>query len=96
MLSDGFKSIFVIITAIILRLALASEDEKTELFYEKEAIILIDEIDCHIHPKWQKNILPAFRVLFPNCQFIITTHSPFILQSLNEYEIIKLGEKEIL
>lgn len=102
MLSDGFKSIFVIITAIILRLALASEDEeenedgKTELFYEKEAIILIDEIDCHIHPKWQKNILPAFRLLFPNCQFIITTHSPFILQSLNEYEIIKLGEKEIL
>lgn len=102
MLSDGFKSIFVIITAIILRLALASEDEeenedeKTELFYEKEAIILIDEIDCHIHPKWQKNILPAFRVLFPNCQFIITTHSPFILQSLNEYEIIKLGEKEII
>ena len=102
MLSDGFKSIFVIITAIILRLALASEDEEenedgtAELFYEKEAIILIDEIDCHIHPKWQKNILPAFRQLFPNCQFIITTHSPFILQSLNEYEIIKLGEKEIL
>lgn len=99
MLSDGFKSIFVIITAIILRLSLASEnnkEEKNEPFYEKEAIILIDEIDCHIHPKWQKNIMPAFRALFPNCQFILTTHSPFILQSLNDYEIIKLGEKEIV
>lgn len=99
MLSDGFKSIFVIITAIILRLSLASEndkEDKKEPFYEKEAIILIDEIDCHIHPKWQKNIMPAFRALFPNCQFILTTHSPFILQSLNDYEIIKLGEKEIV
>ncbi len=54
MLSDGFKSIFSIVLVIIKRLALA-KDCNNEEFYEKEAIILIDEIDCHIHPKWQKN-----------------------------------------
>ncbi len=95
MLSDGFKSIFIIISEIILRLALI-ECKEEEYFYEKEAIILIDEIDCHIHPKWQKNLIPSLRKLFPNCQFIITTHSPFILETLQEYEIKKIGERNIL
>lgn len=95
MLSDGFKSIFSIVLDIIKRLALA-EDYSNEEFYEKEAVILIDEIDCHIHPKWQKKLMPAFRQLFPNCQFIITTHSPYILDTLQEDEIRKVGEKEIL
>lgn len=95
MLSDGFKSIFSIVLDVIKRLAMAPDYENQE-FYEKEAVILIDEIDCHIHPKWQKKLIPAFRQLFPNCQFIITTHSPYILDTLQEYEIRKIGEKEIL
>ena len=62
----------------------------------KEAIILIDEIDCHIHPKWQKKLLPSLRELFPNCQFIVTTHSPYILDGISEYSIKKIGEKKIV
>lgn len=95
MLSDGFKSIFSIVLDIIRRLALAPELEEEE-FYKKEAVILIDEIDCHIHPKWQRKLMPALRKLFPNCQFIITTHSPYILDGLQSYEILKVGENEIL
>lgn len=95
MLSDGFKSIFLIISEIILRLSLI-EDDVEQPFYMKEAIVLIDEIDCHIHPKWQKSLMPSLRKLFPNCQFIITTHSPFILESLQQYEIIKIGDKNII
>lgn len=95
MLSDGFKSIFSIVLDIIKRLALAPDFDDEE-FYLKEAVVLIDEIDCHIHPKWQKKLMPAFRELFPNCQFIITTHSPYILDTLQEYEVIKVGEKNIL
>lgn len=95
MLSDGFKSIFSIVLDIIRRLALAPDFPEQE-FYLKEAVVLIDEIDCHIHPKWQKKLIPAFRQLFPNCQFIVTTHSPFILDSLQEYEVIKIGEKNIV
>lgn len=95
MLSDGFKSIFSIVLDIIRRLALAP-DFNDEEFYMKEAVILIDEIDCHIHPKWQRKLIPAFRELFPNCQFIFTTHSPYILDSLQTYEIKKVGGRSIV
>lgn len=95
MLSDGFKSIFLIISEIMYRLSLLDCNEE-EYFYNKEAIILIDEIDCHIHPRWQRNLIPSLRKLFPNCQFIVTTHSPFILETLQEYEIKQIGEKGIM
>lgn len=95
MLSDGFKSVFFIAIDIIRRLSLA-ENFDNEVFYRKEAIILIDEIDCHIHPKWQKKLLPSLRELFPNCQFIVTTHSPYILDGISEYSIKKIGEKKIV
>lgn len=94
-LSDGFKSIFSIVLDIIKRLSLAPDFEGED-FYLKEAVILIDEIDCHIHPKWQKKLIPALRTLFPNCQFIVTTHSPYILDTLQEYEVRKIGEKNIV
>ena len=95
MLSDGFKSVFFIAIDIIRRLSLA-EAFRGETFYMKEAIVLIDEIDCHIHPKWQKKLLPSFRELFPNCQFIVTTHSPYMLDGIPEYSIKKIGEKKII
>lgn len=95
MLSDGFKSIFSIVLDIIRRMAMTPDVDGTE-FYEKEAVVLIDEVDCHIHPKWQRKIMPALRELFPNCQFIITTHSPYVLEGLQEYEIKKIGEKNII
>lgn len=95
MLSDGFKSVFFIVIDIIRRLSLAEAFED-EAFYMKEAVILIDEIDCHIHPKWQKKLLPSLRKLFPNCQFIVTTHSPYILDGIPDYSIKKIGEKQII
>lgn len=96
MLSDGFKSIFMIITELICRLSLSYDiqygREYDIEFYELEAVVLIDEIDCHIHPRWQVHILPYLRELFPNCQFIVTTHSPYILNSVQPYEIKKIGD----
>ena len=50
-----------------------------------EGIVLIDEIDLHLHPKWQRQIIPTMRKLFPHVQFIVSTHSPFILQLPNSY-----------
>ena len=90
MLSDGFKSLFSIIGAMIMRLSLLGEKEGMP-FYMNEAIVLIDEIDCHIHPRWQRNIIPALKILFPNCQYIVSTHSPYILESVQEYEIKQIG-----
>lgn len=89
-LSDGFKNIFIVIGEIFYRLYL-SENENIR-FFEKEAIILIDEIDCHLHPKWQVNLISSLKMLFPNCQIIATTHSPFILTNLKENEIYRLGD----
>ncbi len=68
-----------------------NEDIDTDTVLNTEAIVLIDEIDCHLHPKWQLNIIPAMRTLFPNTQFIMTTHSPLIVKSVNPNEVIKLG-----
>ena len=70
----------------------ATEDE---LFYMKDGVVLVDEIDCHIHPRWQKNILSSFKELFPNCQFIVTTHSPYIVESVSDNEIVRIGDRPI-
>lgn len=95
MLSDGFKNLFLIVGAVIMRLSTMGGDENTP-FYMNEAIVLIDEIDCHIHPRWQRNIIPGLKKLFPNCQYIVSTHSPYILESVQEYEIKQIGEKNIV
>ena len=94
MLSDGFKSVFFISIDIIRRLSLAECLDNVP-FYKNEAIVLVDEIDCHIHPRWQRKILPSLRELFPNCQFIVTTHSPYILDGMPDDSIRKIGEKRI-
>lgn len=60
------------------------------------AIVLVDEIDLHLHPKWQRMLLPLLSKTFPNTQFIVTTHSPMILQSIEEvnlYTMHRNGEK---
>ena len=64
---------------------------------QTEGIVLIDEIDLHLHPKWQKTIVPDLANLFPKIQFILTSHSPFIIQSLegvNGAKIINLDDDE--
>lgn len=53
-------------------------------------VVLIDELDVHLHPKWQRGVVESLRKVFPRLQFIATTHSPFIVQSLREDELINL------
>ena len=57
---------------------------------KQHALVLIDEVDAHMHPEWQQIIAPAIRELFPNLQIMATTHSPLIVPSLNPDEIIRL------
>lgn len=87
-LSGGYKAILSIVSDIAKRLSVANPHSKNPL--EEEAIILIDELDLHLHPKWQKTIANDLKRTFPNCQFIITTHSPFIIQSLSKEEVINI------
>ena len=56
----------------------------------ENAIVLIDEIDLHLHPMWQRNIISFLSNAFPNVQFIVTTHSPLVIQSMNEVNLYVL------
>ena len=85
MLSDGEKEIITLFGDISRRLALANETLENPL--EGDGIILIDEIDLHLHPSWQRKICHALVKTFPNCQFIITTHSPQVLGELQPQDI---------
>jgi predicted ATP-binding protein involved in virulence len=55
-----------------------------------EAVFLLDEIETHLHPAWQRRVLPAFQLLFPNAYLFVVTHSPFVIASLNHGWIHKL------
>lgn len=58
---------------------------------EMEGLVLIDEIDLHLHPKWQLGLIPTLKRVFPRLQFIVTTHSPMILPGLSREEVVILG-----
>ena len=76
-LSDGEKSVLSMFADIARRLAIANPFDSNPLF--GEGIILIDEVDAHLHPSWQAKIMPSLMKVFPNIQFIVTTHSPKVL-----------------
>lgn len=76
-LSDGEKCLVALLGDLAQRLAIANPSMEDPL--EGEGIVLIDEIDLHLHPTWQRMIIPKLLNVFPNCQFIISTHSPQVL-----------------
>ncbi len=79
-LSDGEKLLLALTADLARRLAIANAGSSNPL--QGEAIVLIDEIELHLHPAWQRRVLGALRRTFPNCQFIVTTHSPQILSEV--------------
>ena len=60
----------------------------------EEAVVLVDEIDLHLHPKWQRDIVPTLSKVLPRVQFIVTTHSPHVLQSMAEVNLYVLRRDE--
>ncbi len=75
-LSDGFRSILALAGDLVWRLLEAFPNSETPL--EEEGVVLIDELDIHLHPTWQRDIAGWLREQFPNIQFIVATHSPMI------------------
>lgn len=90
-LSDGEQRLFSMFVDIARQLSLQSPG--AHAFNTTSAVVLIDEIDVHLHPKWQRMIVPALEDMFPACQFIATTHSPFVIQSLSRGGLIRLRGK---
>lgn len=85
-LSDGERTVLVLVLDIAKRLTQANPHLHDPLT-EAEAVILIDEIDLHLHPQWQRKIVGDLTRTFPNCQFIATTHSPQVIGEVNHQQI---------
>lgn len=90
-LSDGEKNLITLIGDIARRLAIANPESDKPL--EGNGVIMIDEIDLHLHPKWQQLMIPQLETIFPNCQFIVSTHSPQVLNNVQPKNIILLDNK---
>ena len=79
-LSDGIRSFFAMIADIAHRCVLLNPFLGENALKETEGIVLIDELDLHLHPAWQKIVISSLLRTFPKIQFITTTHSPFVIQ----------------
>jgi predicted ATP-binding protein involved in virulence len=91
-LSDGERSFLAMVCDLCRRLVLANPSLPNPL--AGEGVVLIDELELHLHPSWQREVVTKLRETFPQIQFITTTHSPFIIQSLNPGELVNLDPEE--
>ena len=87
MMSSGYRSLFLVCLGIV------KEIELRRLGFADafDGIILIDELDLHLHPQWQQEIAQILKALFPQAQFIVSTHSPHIVQAGEPGEILALA-----
>jgi len=79
-LSDGETGLLVLAADLARRLAIANPGITNPL--QGSGVVLIDEIELHLHPAWQRKVIPALKRTFPNCQFIVTTHSPQVISEV--------------
>lgn len=91
-LSAGFQAIFSVIANIIEWVEKINPQGSRNI-QEAKGTVLIDELDLHLHPEWQFNIRDGLEALFPNLQFIVTTHSPHLLASAKEGEVIIMNRE---
>lgn len=81
-LSDGYRTALSMISDIASRMAMLNPQLASGVLKETPGIVLIDEVDLHLHPLWQARILQDLRRTFPRVQFIVTTHAPIVLSSV--------------
>lgn len=92
-LSDGFAAVIDIVSDLILKM---QQEHSLVRTYDKRGIVLIDEIETHLHLGLQKVIMPILTKMFPNIQFIVTTHSPFVLNSLSNAVAFDMEHKKCI
>lgn len=89
-LSDGYRTMLALIMDLARRMAVANSAAYAQTgksVLESPAIVLIDEVELHLHPGWQQSVLPSLQHIFPNAQFIVSTHSPQVLTSIEPQHI---------
>jgi len=94
-LSDGEKCLLALVGDLARRLALLNPEAPNPC--EAHGVVMIDEIELHLHPEWQRTVISNLRAAFRNCQFILTTHSPTVLSEANDslvYELYRARERK--
>lgn len=90
-LSQGEKSLIALVGDIARRLSMMNPSLENPL--EGDGVIMIDEVDMHLHPTWQRTIIQRLTDTFPNCQFVLTTHSPLVISDTKEILVYSLDEQ---
>lgn len=93
--SNGVIAVTDMIAELAYRCIVLNGYKGKNAIKETTGVVMIDELDLHLHPTWQKHIVADLKKAFPQIQFVVTTHSPFIVQSLTSQEIINLDESEL-
>lgn len=96
LLSDGYKCTISLIADIAYRMAILNPQLLDKVLTETEGIVLIDEIDLHLHPSWQKRILKDLMEVFPKVQFIVSTHAPEVINSAKQDSIVVLSHNTVM
>lgn len=94
-LSHGQRNILSMVGDIAFKAIILNPQMGAEAVTAARGLILIDEIDLHLHPNWQRLIIPSLLRAFPHVQFVATTHSPFVIQSLSEGVMLDLDDMKI-
>jgi predicted ATP-binding protein involved in virulence len=89
-LSDGYHVFIALVVDIARRAVILNEIDGAEAPVRVEGVVLIDEIDLHLHPRWQRVALPRLRETFPRLQFVVSTHSPQVLSSAENRQVRRL------
>jgi predicted ATP-binding protein involved in virulence len=89
-LSDGQRAMLAVVGDLAQKAATLNPHLGADVLKETEGVVMIDELDLHLHPTWQRHLIEDLRTTFPMIQFICTTHSPFLIQSL------RLGEELLM
>lgn len=95
-MSDGYKSTISLIADIAYRMAVLNPQLRENVLKDTDGVVLIDEVDLHLHPAWQQRILSDLTEIFPKVQFIVTTHSPAVLGSVKSENLIILKDYKAL
>ena len=85
-LSDGQRCMLAMVGDIAQKAAKLNPQFGGKVLEKTEGVVLIDELDLHLHPRWQRHVIEDLRQTFPGLQFVCTTHSPFLIQSLRSGE----------
>lgn len=91
-LSDGYRCALSLIGDIAYRMATLNPQLSGDVLKETEGIVLIDEVDLHLHPEWQQHILNDLTETFPKIQFIVTTHAPAIINSIFQGSLLVIDD----